>query len=86
MQTRRSFLESVAAAGTLVTVGKAAAQAQETIKIGFLVPMTGQLAIGGNEMVAAAKLFIEESGTNIAGKKIELIMRAMPRCQTKQNG
>jgi branched-chain amino acid transport system substrate-binding protein len=75
MQTRRSFLESLVAAGTLVTVGKAAAQAQETIKIGFLVPMTGQLATAGNEMVAATKLFVEQNGTNVAGKKIELIIR-----------
>jgi branched-chain amino acid transport system substrate-binding protein len=75
MQTRRIFLESLIAAGTLVTAGKVAAQTQETIKIGFLVPMTGQLAIEGNEMVAATKLFIEQNGTNVAGKKVELIIR-----------
>jgi branched-chain amino acid transport system substrate-binding protein len=75
MQTRRSFLESLVAAGTLVTMGRAAAQTQETIKIGFLVPMTGQLAIEGNEMVAATMLFIEQNGTNVGGKKIELIFR-----------
>jgi branched-chain amino acid transport system substrate-binding protein len=75
MQTRRSFLESLAAAGTLVIVGRVEAQTQETIKIGFLVPMTGQLAIAGNEMVAATKLFVEQNGTNVAGKKIELTIR-----------
>ena len=75
MQTRRNFLESLIAAGTLVAVGKVAAQTQETIKIGFVVPMTGQFAIEGNEMVAATKLFIEQNGTNVAGKTIELIIR-----------
>jgi branched-chain amino acid transport system substrate-binding protein len=75
MQTRRSFLESLVAASTFVPIGKVTAQTQETIKIGFLVPMTGQLAIEGNEMVAATKLFIEQNGTNVAGKKVELIIR-----------
>jgi branched-chain amino acid transport system substrate-binding protein len=75
MQTRRSFLESLVAAGTLMTVGKATAQTQETIKIGFLVPLTGPQAIEGNEMVAATKLSIEQNGTNVAGKKVELIIR-----------
>jgi branched-chain amino acid transport system substrate-binding protein len=75
MQTRRGFLESLAAAGTFVAVRKATAQTQETIKIGFLVPRTGPLAVEGNEMVAATKLFIEQNGTNVAGKKVELIIR-----------
>jgi branched-chain amino acid transport system substrate-binding protein len=75
MQTRRSFLESLAAAGTLATVEKVTAQTQETIKIGFLVGMTGQLANLGNEMVAATKFFIEQNGTAVAGKKVELIIR-----------
>jgi branched-chain amino acid transport system substrate-binding protein len=75
MQTRRMFLESLVAAGALGTVGSAAAQAQETIKIGFSAPMTGQFAPNGSEMAAAVKLFIEQNGTNVAGKKIELIVR-----------
>lgn len=75
MQTRRGFLESLAAAGTFIAVGKATAQTQETIKIGFLVPRTGPLAVEGKEMVAATKLFIEQNGTNVAGKKVELIIR-----------
>jgi branched-chain amino acid transport system substrate-binding protein len=74
MQTRRNFLESLAAAGTL-GIGSAAAQPQEVIKIGFSAPMTGPFAQNGRQMVAAAKLFVEQNGTNLAGKKVELIVR-----------
>ena len=75
MQTRRHLLESFAAAGLSATIGKASAQAQETIRIGFSAPLSGPFAINGNQMVAALKLFIEQNGTNLTGKKIELIVR-----------
>jgi branched-chain amino acid transport system substrate-binding protein len=74
MQTRRLFLESVVAAGALGTIARAA-QAQETIKIGFSAPMTGPFAPNGKQMVAAAKFFVEQAGTSLAGKKVELIIR-----------
>jgi branched-chain amino acid transport system substrate-binding protein len=75
MQTRRVFLESIIAAGAFGTTGSAAAQARETIRIGFSVPMTGSFAPNGRQMVAATKLFLEQHGTNLAGRKIELIIR-----------
>ena len=75
MQTRRHLLESFVAAALSATVGKASAQAPETIRIGFSAPLSGPFAINGNQMVAALKLFIEQNGTNLAGKKIELIVR-----------
>lgn len=52
-----------------------AAHAQETIKIGFLAPLTGQFAQNGRQMVAGLKYFLEENGTDVAGKKIEVIIR-----------
>jgi branched-chain amino acid transport system substrate-binding protein len=75
MQTRRHLLESFAVAGLSATIGKASAQAQEPIRIGFSAPLSGPFAINGNQMVAALKLFIEENGTNLAGKKIEMFVR-----------
>src|SRR5450432_752135 len=75
MQTRRSFLESLVAVGALGTIASTSAQAQEAIKIGFSAPMTGPFAQNGKQMVAAAKLFLEQNGTNLAGKKVELIIR-----------
>jgi branched-chain amino acid transport system substrate-binding protein len=49
--------------------------AQESIKIGFSVPLTGAFAENGKQMLAAAKLFAEQNGTTIAGRRIELIIR-----------
>jgi hypothetical protein len=49
--------------------------AQETIKIGLIVPMTGPSASTGRQQEAAAKLFIQQKGSTVAGKKIELIVK-----------
>ena len=52
MQTRRSFLESLVGTGALGAIGGAAAQTQETVKIGFSAPMTGTFAMNGKQMAA----------------------------------
>src|SRR6266700_8085044 len=51
------------------------AQAQEPVRIGFSIPMTGPFAENGKQMMAAAKLFVERNGDTVAGRKIELIFR-----------
>jgi branched-chain amino acid transport system substrate-binding protein len=51
------------------------AAAQDTVKIGLVMPMTGALASNGREAVAAAKLYIAQHGDIVAGKKIELIVK-----------
>jgi branched-chain amino acid transport system substrate-binding protein len=66
------------AAATLVAAGIAPAQiahADDTIKIGFIAPSTGQFAQIGNMMIAGAKYFVQENGTKVAGKTIELIIK-----------
>ena len=52
-----------------------AVQAQEVVKIGLITPLTGAFASTGQEMQAAAKLYMEQHGDMVAGKKIELIIR-----------
>ena len=49
--------------------------AQETVKIGFILPMTGQQQSTGKQISAAAKLFMQQNGDTVAGKKIELIIK-----------
>jgi branched-chain amino acid transport system substrate-binding protein len=49
--------------------------AQETIKIGLILPMTGPFASTGRQIEAAAKLYMQQNGAVVAGKKIELIVR-----------
>ena len=59
------------------TLGLAApaAHAQETVKIGLILPMTGQQASTGKQVDAAVKLFLAQNGTTVAGKKIEVILK-----------
>src|ERR1700756_3658334 len=48
---------------------------QETVKIGFILPMTGQQQSTGKQISAAAKLFMQQNGDTVAGKKIEIIIK-----------
>src|SRR5580693_6160977 len=52
-----------------------AALAQDAVKIGMVMQMTGPNAAGGREITAAAKLYMAQHGDSVAGKKIELIFR-----------
>ena len=53
----------------------APATAQETAKIGLILPMTGAFASTGKQVEAAAKLYVQRNGATVAGKKIELILK-----------
>src|SRR5262245_22683119 len=71
---RRYFLMSAAVlAATALTTG--GALAQETVKIGFILPMTGQQQSTGKQISAAVKLFMQQNGDTVAGKKVELIIK-----------
>jgi len=48
---------------------------QEAFKIGLILPMTGQSASTGKQIEAAARLFIAQNGSTVAGRKIELIIK-----------
>jgi branched-chain amino acid transport system substrate-binding protein len=49
--------------------------AQETVKIGFILPMTGQQQSTGKQISAAVRLFMQQNGDTVAGKKVELIIK-----------
>jgi branched-chain amino acid transport system substrate-binding protein len=51
------------------------AAAQETVKIGIVIPMTGTSAAVGREISDAAKLYVAQHGNTVAGKKIDLIIK-----------
>ena len=51
------------------------AAAQNAVKIGLVMPMTGVLGQVGKQAVAGARLYIEKHGDTVAGRKIELIVR-----------
>ena len=74
MVSRPDFLRALVTASTLALL-PAAAGAQETVKIGFSVPLTGPFAENGKQMTAAIKIFTEQRGSVVAGKKIEVLLR-----------
>jgi branched-chain amino acid transport system substrate-binding protein len=53
----------------------AQAGAGDAIKVGLSAPLTGPFAENGKQMIAAAKLFMEENGTSVLGREIRLITR-----------
>jgi branched-chain amino acid transport system substrate-binding protein len=58
-----------------IVFAAASAMAQETIKIGLFVPMTGPFTTTGKQIAAGARLYVQQHGATIAGKKIELVVR-----------
>src|SRR6202166_266999 len=67
-----------AIAGLTIVValgGAGRAAAEDTIKIGLVMPMTGALAAPGREVVDGVKLYMAQHGDVVAGKKIELIVK-----------
>jgi branched-chain amino acid transport system substrate-binding protein len=49
--------------------------AADTVKVGLIMTMTGQQTAVGKQVVAAARLYMQQHGTTVAGKTIELIVR-----------
>jgi branched-chain amino acid transport system substrate-binding protein len=71
--SRNAMITVIAAAA----FGLAAApvQAQSTVKIGALLPMTGQQQSTGVEIAAAIRLYMAQNGDTVAGKKIEVLIK-----------
>ena len=59
----------------VMLLAAAQANAQQTIKIGLIMPYTGQFADTSNQMDNAIKLYIKQHGDTVAGKKIEIVRR-----------
>jgi branched-chain amino acid transport system substrate-binding protein len=49
--------------------------AQQTAKIGLIVPLTGPFTSTGKQIEAGARLYISQHGDQVAGKKIELVVK-----------
>jgi branched-chain amino acid transport system substrate-binding protein len=74
LRKRRHIIEGVVALAFGVSAATAVF-AQETVKIGFILPMTGPQQSTGKQISAAARLFMQQNGDTVAGKKIELIIK-----------
>lgn len=51
------------------------AMAQESVKVGLILPMSGPSNSTGRQQDAAVKLFLQQNGDRVAGRKIEVIVR-----------
>jgi len=60
---------------TLAALATAPALAQDTFKIGLILPMTGPQASTGKQIDAAVKLYMQQHGTTVAGKTIEVLLK-----------
>src|SRR3974390_477633 len=63
------------AAFAALALSSSAAAAQDTVKIGLILPMTGQQASTGKQIDAAVKLYMQQHGDTVAGKKIQVILK-----------
>lgn len=74
---RRNLLKSAAAIGlgAWFAASMLPAAAQESVRIGMILPMTGPFASTGRQIEGAARLWMQQNGATVAGKKIELIVK-----------
>jgi branched-chain amino acid transport system substrate-binding protein len=65
----------IAAAGLALVLMTGSLSAQDVVKVGLVVSMTGQQASTGKQIKAAVDLYMKEHGDMVAGKKIQVILR-----------
>lgn len=73
MITRRTLMAATGIA--LSGLVALPAVAQETVKIGLVLPMTGPFASTGRQVEAGVKAYMALNGDTVAGKKIEVVLR-----------
>src|SRR3546814_17342568 len=73
MLNRRTFMATAGIAlGFLAAIP---AQAQEVVKIGLILPMTGAFASTGRQVEAGVNAYMALNGDSVADKKIEIVLR-----------
>jgi branched-chain amino acid transport system substrate-binding protein len=71
----RMATTAMACAATVLLAGATPAAAQDTIKVGLIMTLSGQFADAGIQMQNGVKAYMKEHGETVAGKKIELIVK-----------
>lgn len=69
-----SLLAAGAAVASLGPSTQAGAAEKGPIKIGVLLPMTGNFAPNGQDTLAGIQIYLDSIGNEVAGRKIELIV------------
>jgi branched-chain amino acid transport system substrate-binding protein len=71
---KRHFLSALAALSLAAGSGSALAQ-DDTFRIGLLLPLTGPFTSTGKQLESAARLYMAQHGSTVAGKKVQLIVK-----------
>src|SRR5476651_1159502 len=71
----RTSIATLAGAAALVAIASTAHAQEGTIKIGLIMPYSGQFADTAAQMDNAIKLYMKQHGDTVAGKKIEIIRK-----------
>jgi len=69
---RGSALLAIVAA---LMVSNATMGSAQEVKIGLLLPLTGPFTSTGHQIEAAAKLYMQQNGDSVAGKKVHLVIK-----------
>jgi branched-chain amino acid transport system substrate-binding protein len=75
MLIRFSLPSLAAAAAIMGAIAVPPARADEPVKIGLILPMTGGQASTGKQIDNAIKLYMQQHGDTVAGRKIEIILK-----------
>jgi branched-chain amino acid transport system substrate-binding protein len=62
-------------AGALMALASVSAGAEESIKVGLILPMTGAFTTTGKQVEAGARFYMQQNGATVDGRKIEIILR-----------
>ncbi len=71
LQRTRRIAAAITLAAGLGATGLAHAQ----VKVGLIIPLTGPQASTGKQIEAAVKLYMQQNGDTVAGKKVEVIVK-----------
>src|SRR4051812_12136135 len=71
----RFITKGIACVATALLAGVMPVKAQDTIKVGVILSLSGQFADAGAQMLNGVKTYMKEHGETVAGKKIELIIK-----------
>ena len=70
---RRQILKGLAASA--IALAALPALAQDVVKVGLILPMTGQQASTGRQLEAGVKAYMAQHGNKVAGKTVEVIIK-----------
>src|SRR5678816_1152150 len=62
-------------AGAFALLAASPALAQQPVKIGLILPYSGQFADAATQIDNAIKLYMRQNGDTVAGRKLEIIRR-----------